>query len=209
VSPSDISKAMKALGYSEADALALICKLDEQRKDAAREANAERQRRFRDRNGYNSVTPVTRDIVTSVTDITRDSVTEDRAYKETTRAPVFPVGEPNGSPQLELETPICPQVAAKPKRDSKRGSRLPDDWAPAERTIEICIAMGYSRQFLLGEGLDGFRDFWCGLAGSKALKLDWDKTFCNRMRERPDRQKITSSARDGPSIRSFQKVYAI
>ena len=58
--------------------------------------------------------------------------------------------------------------------------------------------MGYSREFLLGEGLDGFRGYWCPLPGRKAHKLDWDQTYCNRMRERVDRGRLTGQARAGP-----------
>jgi uncharacterized protein YdaU (DUF1376 family) len=79
----------------------------------------------------------------------------------------------------------------KKKENSNKGMRLPKDWVPSERSLEICMAMGYSRDFLLGEGLDGFRGYWCPLPGVKARKLDWDQTFQNRMRERTDRQRLT------------------
>jgi hypothetical protein len=73
----------------------------------------------------------------------------------------------------------------------KMGQRLDDNWQPCERSLEICLAMGYSREFLTGEALDSFRDYWLGIPGQKGRKLDWERTFCNRMREHPNRVRLT------------------
>jgi hypothetical protein len=102
-------------------------------------------------------------------------------------------------PVIELETPICPQDSAKPKREAKRGTRLPEDWVPCEKSILACLVFGYSRAYLLGEGLDGFRDYWLALSGASSLKSNWERTFCNRMRERLDRDKLVAKCRGGPT----------
>jgi len=69
-------------------------------------------------------------------------------------------------------------VEAKPKQS--RGTRLPADWKPSEEQIAFCkterpdlhpVATG-----------DRFRDFWIAQAGSKGVKLDWDATWRNWVR---------------------------
>jgi hypothetical protein len=70
-------------------------------------------------------------------------------------------------------------TAAKPGADTKRGTRLTDDW---QLTPEL-------RAFASDHGLepdglrDEFVDFWTSVPGSRGLKLSWEKTFKNRCRE--------------------------
>lgn len=70
--------------------------------------------------------------------------------------------------------------AAQPE-STKRGTRLPEAWQPSE---------GVQRELWekypgvnLGLILEEFRDYWCAVPGSKGLKLSWDRTFRNRVRE--------------------------
>jgi hypothetical protein len=61
------------------------------------------------------------------------------------------------------------------------GTRLPDDWQPAAALIEWA-----AREFPavnLSRATDEFRDYWHALPGPKGRKLDWDKTWRNRIRE--------------------------
>jgi hypothetical protein len=128
MSPSDISRAMADLGYSEAQTLALICKLDELRKTASRDASAERQRKLRERNDVTRDTHVTRDIVTVThvrfpptrndvtrdTHVTRDIVTENPPYKDNhASAPVNPNGSSLRSEPVNLEEKLKPTVLSK------------------------------------------------------------------------------------------------
>lgn len=60
-----------------------------------------------------------------------------------------------------------------------RGTRLPPDWKPNESL----------RQFALEHGIDPdaacaeFVDFWIGVPGQRGVKLNWDSTFRNRVRD--------------------------
>jgi hypothetical protein len=135
--------------------------------------------------------------------ISEGDTVENQPYKDNhASAPVCSNGSSLRSEPVSLEISplpsVGPQGGEKKKKSSSRGTRLPSDWTPSERSIEICLEMGYSRAFVLGEGLDGFRGYWLPLPGAKAFKLDWDQTFCNRMRERTDRARLTGNARAGP-----------
>lgn len=61
------------------------------------------------------------------------------------------------------------------------GTRLPDDWQPAAALIEWaareCPGVNATR------ATEEFRDYWHALPGPKGRKLDWDKTWRNRIRE--------------------------
>jgi uncharacterized protein YdaU (DUF1376 family) len=61
-----------------------------------------------------------------------------------------------------------------------RGTRLPKDWMPSEDQISFCRK---NRADLLPEQVaDSFRDYWVAQAGSKGVKLDWDATWRNWVR---------------------------
>jgi len=61
-----------------------------------------------------------------------------------------------------------------------RGTRLPADWKPSEDQISFCRK---NRADLLPEQVaDSFKDYWISQAGSKGVKLDWDATWRNWVR---------------------------
>ena len=69
-----------------------------------------------------------------------------------------------------------------PKK-AARASRLPDDWVPANETVEWAYReYGFSRETLY-QALLEFRDYWCALGGARATKIDWNRTFKNRCRD--------------------------
>lgn len=78
---------------------------------------------------------------------------------------------------------------------SKRGTRLPTDWTPAEETQAWARSQGVSDP--CGKLLEEFRDFWVGVPGARGTKLDWDATYRNRVRQ------VTGSPRSsrGPDTR--------
>lgn len=76
----------------------------------------------------------------------------------------------------------APDETTSPKSRSPRGRRLSEDWCPSPTILNWCAEQGASGDFV-ARALDEFRDYWTALPGSKAVKLDWDKTFKNRMRE--------------------------
>jgi hypothetical protein len=64
---------------------------------------------------------------------------------------------------------------------TKRGTRLPEDWQPSE-PVRADLMQQYPH-VKLGLVLEEFRDFWCAVPGQRGLKLSWDRTFRNRVRE--------------------------
>jgi hypothetical protein len=75
--------------------------------------------------------------------------------------------------------------AAKPGRDGRRGTRLPDEWQPSEAVREW--AKEAFPAVDLERVLAEFVDYWRGVPGQKGSKLDWDATFRNRVRQVAER----------------------
>lgn len=63
---------------------------------------------------------------------------------------------------------------------TRRGSRLPEGWRPSDETQAWARAQGIADP--LGQ-LDEFADFWRAQPGSRGVKLDWDATYRNRLRQ--------------------------
>ncbi len=63
-------------------------------------------------------------------------------------------------------------------KNEKRGARLREDWEPT--TDDICFARkrGLEDELLATEALK-FRNYWTSLAGRKAVKIDWHRTWQN------------------------------
>ena len=62
-----------------------------------------------------------------------------------------------------------------------RGTRLPENWEPSDK-VKDGLRLTFPN-VKLGEILVEFRDYWCAVPGQRGLKLDWDRTFRNRVRE--------------------------
>ncbi len=62
-----------------------------------------------------------------------------------------------------------------------RGTRLPEDWAPSPELQTWAEANGVSDP--MGAFLDDFRDYWRSLPGARGVKLDWDATYRQRVRQ--------------------------
>lgn len=70
------------------------------------------------------------------------------------------------------------KVEAKPKQS--RGTRLPADWVASEDQIAFCKT---DRPDLNPAAVaDRFRDFWIAQPGTKGVKLNWDATWRNWVR---------------------------
>lgn len=64
-------------------------------------------------------------------------------------------------------------------RANKRGCRLSPDWEPAQAEREFAAQLGLDPDAVTPE----FRDYWCAVSGSKAVKTDWPATYRNRCRQ--------------------------
>lgn len=84
----------------------------------------------------------------------------------TTHAPELGTGAGN----RELEQGI--------RERARRGTRLPDDWAPDENLISWQRTHGFADPWAKRE-TEKFCNFWWAKPGPGALKLDWRKTWMN------------------------------
>ena len=76
------------------------------------------------------------------------------------------------------QEPITIVEAKKPKQS--RGTRLPADWVATEEQLRFCQT---DRPDLNPKAVaDRFKDFWIAQPGTKGVKLDWDATWRNWVR---------------------------
>ena len=80
-------------------------------------------------------------------------------------------------PDVVAAAPTAP-ATAEPKRDTARGSRLPDGWFPARTPGNERAESGHSQQWLERE-LTKFRNYWIALPGARGRKTDWNRTWQN------------------------------
>ena len=74
----------------------------------------------------------------------------------------------------------------------KRARRLPPDWSPSRLPDTIAALVAQWPPGRLERELDAFRDYWASRS-KDAAKLDWDRTWHNRIRDQHD--KILREAR--------------
>lgn len=95
--------------------------------------------------------------------------------------------EDYNSPSDKEKSPTPPKEINSPqslRSETKRGARLPTDWALPKQWGEWAISEGHSEQSIRIQA-EKFRDFWCSKAGKDAAKLDWQATWRNWMRNVP------------------------
>lgn len=95
--------------------------------------------------------------------------------------PPSPVGDCPPPTDQQIAQPDPPP----PKRDTARGSRLPDDWWPNPEARRTAHDEG-----LNDEEIDRcaakFRDYWCAKPGAGGRKCDWLATWRNWVRREVD-----------------------
>lgn len=173
---------------------------EEKKKAVKRAQDAERQRKKRSTDASRGVTRAERTKKESRKDAGLGS--GDESHKGAKDGP-----EKEGPPH-PLKKTITPPNEAKaslpPERvlpKATRGARLPQDWHPDE----ALWAWAQDRLALTPEVLrfetGAFRDHFWGAPGQKGVKLDWNRTWKNWMREavrRRGRAGIVGGATGGP-----------
>lgn len=86
---------------------------------------------------------------------------------------------------------------------AKRGSRLTAGWMPAQSTIDK-IKADYPALDLKAEH-EAFTDYWIAQPGQKGVKLDWDATWRNWMRNTAKRARPSKPT---PTERAMQTAQA-
>jgi len=90
---------------------------------------------------------------------------------------------------LPAKSPTSSAVAdAAPAKGPKArtGSRLPDDWTPADTPAVRALAAELGDPQAAARELDRFRDYWAAQPGAKGRKADWDATWRNWLRRAAD-----------------------
>jgi hypothetical protein len=162
-----------------------------------RSAGADRQARYRERK---AALTVTSDVTSDVTN-RNESVTSDALPRAPIHAPVL---------NLEEIVDIPSQIAtlSSAPESKKRATRLPESWSPSEANRSEAQRLG-----LTDEQCDAiaeeFRNYWLSEAGQRSRKLDWDRTFLNRLRDQAPRYRTRSmTGQTAPTSNPEKSVHA-
>jgi hypothetical protein len=92
-------------------------------------------------------------------------------------------------PETETET----ETESRVERARKRGARLPEDWRPQiQDRSEACDRLGSSDA--VDQELLKFHDYWKAQPGQRGVKLDWDATWRNWIRNTKGPQNAKTNA---------------
>lgn len=118
--------------------------------------------------------------------------------KKTTDATAMPEPCPPDTPltlpissseaDASSEPPISPPEGGDVKPKAKRASRIPDDWQPRPEEIAVGVTECGFAEPEIARRAEEFRDYWLAEGGQRARKVDWDRTFRNRLRALADRR---------------------
>lgn len=175
-------KMADAGATGEAIALALEAMEAQLTNDASRSSNAVRQARYRERKRNAVVTErnetVTRNVTRNVT--SRNETVTNRNAESALCARVLYCEDSNILP-LDAS-----HLVPKGTDDAKRGHRLPENWQPSPSHFEFGAEKGLTRD-QVDETAFEFKNYWLSLPGARGRKLDWNRTFTNRIAEQARR----------------------
>lgn len=99
-------------------------------------------------------------------------------HRPPTPTPTTDQGAP-ASAEAGVSASLGVESETRVKTKAPRATRVPEDFRPSDSTIAKFRKDGWDCRALVEE----FIDYWRGIAGSKGVKLDWEATFRNRMRD--------------------------
>jgi hypothetical protein len=70
------------------------------------------------------------------------------------------------------------KTASRAQARAARGTRLPEDWRPSEKDLEVARRIGMPEP-MIARAQFKFRNHWVAKTGRDATKLDWHATWCN------------------------------
>jgi hypothetical protein len=112
---------------------------------------------------------------------------------------------PNVRGSVTGSTSPAPTPAPTPEEKDtaprKRGRRIPDDFAVTDEMRQWAVDNGFGH-LDLDKITAEFRDYWAAESGARAVKLDWTKTWHNRVRavaERSPRPQLVPTTSEKPS----------
>lgn len=85
----------------------------------------------------------------------------------------------NDALHIAIATTVKEKEETNVSSKKKKGSRIPDDFYPSDEMLE------FAKEKVPGINLDArileFKNYWSSKTGKDATKLDWNKTFQNRI----------------------------
>lgn len=85
------------------------------------------------------------------------------------------------------------QQQRRPSRAS-RGARLPDDFEPLPNILELARSLGFT-DAEYWDHFERFKDYWRGVSGAKGVKLDWQGTWRNRIKDLADHRRSRTNGK--------------
>jgi hypothetical protein len=82
---------------------------------------------------------------------------------------------------------------------TSRGTRLPEDFRPIPNILELARNLGFT-DAEYWDHFERFCDYWRGVSGAKGVKLDWQGTWRNRIKDIADRLKKGSNGQNRSTI---------
>lgn len=124
-----------------------------------------------------------------------ETVNTETVFPETLSETVFPhvVNPASGtSPYKEalvsLDTPVKPSV------EKKKACRIPEEFVPNEDHYQLAKSLALNAEMEFQK----FRDYFLGVSGSRGLKLDWNATLRNWLRNAAERKGDYAERRGTP-----------
>lgn len=81
---------------------------------------------------------------------------------------------------------ITPSTQQHRQSRASRGTRLPIDFQPHPNILELARSLGFT-DAQYWDHFERFCDYWRGVSGAKGVKLDWNATWRNRVKDLADR----------------------
>jgi hypothetical protein len=107
-----------------------------------------------------------------------------------------PTSDHDPDRQHAPEAPADSRVSGK----SNQGTRLAEDWQPSEGSRAVAAKHALT-DAELESAVTEFKNYWLALPGSKGRKLDWDRTFQNRIAENAGRKRRLPASGAHPAAR--------
>jgi hypothetical protein len=151
-----------------------------------RSANAERQAKWRETHK-----PRSADVISNVTNNATSNVTA--VTPELSEEPSHIENYTNTSNSTDKST-LIQTALSKHERRISRGTRLPDDFVPLPNILELGHQLGLTDDEYWA-ALPHFKDHYRAAPGSRGIKLDWQATWRNWVRETANRKKAKQHGR--------------
>ena len=112
----------------------------------------------------------------------KSDVSTDRVKRFRERSKKQPETQPETAPETEAETEHIKAIDKSIASAAKRGSRLPADFEIPREWLQWAMSERHWSADDAKAEADSFTDFWHAKAGKDAVKLDWEATWRNWVR---------------------------